>query len=186
MAFIINIMIFLFDFTGEYIECGDLGFFSHKYKIKERTILSAIERRSLVERRFYFQNTSKFIKPNKKIGVNPLDSKTNYNRKFGEKYKKKERKKMSATLYMISPEMLNDFNAKLDAIHSLLVNKINPEKNGSLKKWLTEKEAQRELGKGTTSLWKLRKSGIIKSSKLGGKTFYDIDAINEYLNSTTK
>jgi hypothetical protein len=80
-------MIYLFDFTGQFIESGDIKTLSYKYKINKGTIYAALKRKSLVSGKFYFQNTKKFIKPIKKIGVNPMECKRFL--KKGDKYKEK-------------------------------------------------------------------------------------------------
>ncbi len=53
--------------------------------------------------------------------------------------------------------------------------------NPKLEGWLSESEAQQLLFCKTTKLWQMRSKGLIKSSKFGAKTFYNIKSILDYL-----
>lgn len=47
--------------------------------------------------------------------------------------------------------------------------------------WISELEAQKLLGLKETSLWALRKTKKIVSSKIGAKTFYSLKSIEKLL-----
>jgi hypothetical protein len=55
-----------------------------------------------------------------------------------------------------------------------------------LKGWYNEVQTQKILGLKTTALWSLRKLNQIKSSKIGGKTFYSIDSIIRLLDKNSR
>ncbi|HNW71954.1 MAG TPA: helix-turn-helix domain-containing protein [Candidatus Paceibacterota bacterium] len=63
---------------------------------------------------------------------------------------------------------------------------IKPLSEPKLPGWLTETEVQQLLGCCTTKLWQLRSKKILKSSKLGSKTFYKLNSILEYLEKNSK
>lgn len=48
--------------------------------------------------------------------------------------------------------------------------------------FISKEEAERILGKKNTTLWKLRKDGKIKSTKVGAEVFYSRQSILDYLN----
>ncbi|NND05125.1 MAG: helix-turn-helix domain-containing protein [Saprospiraceae bacterium] len=54
--------------------------------------------------------------------------------------------------------------------------------------WLTEEETQEYLGMKRTTLWKLRKQGVIHHSMIGNKVYYHKPSIEELLfqNSTLR
>lgn len=73
--------------------------------------------------------------------------------------------------------ILQEINFKLDQVLKLL----RPKKHAEIvEEWLTEKEVQLLIGLKTTSLWKLRRLGRIKYSKIGQKVFYSKKSILRY------
>ena len=52
--------------------------------------------------------------------------------------------------------------------------------------FIPKEEAERILGRKETTLWKLRKEGKIKSSKVGNEVFYSKSSILEYLTKNLK
>lgn len=52
--------------------------------------------------------------------------------------------------------------------------------------WLDEETAQKRLKAKATKLWQLRAYGLIKSSKVGRKTFYSAESIEKYLKSNAR
>jgi len=74
---------------------------------------------------------------------------------------------------------LESITKKIELIYDLVLTKS--QKNIISEKWLNENQAKETLGKGTTSLWALRKSKSIHSEKIGGKTYYNVESINKYL-----
>ncbi len=94
--------------------------------------------------------------------------------------KSNQKKEDAPVLYIIPAVQYEAFAHKLEIIHEWVLNSKSP-KNIIAEGWLTENEAKETLGKGTTSLWALRKSNAIKSSKIGGKTYYCVDSIKQYL-----
>ena len=87
----------------------------------------------------------------------------------------------SKLMILLPEETLAQINLKLDLILEL-AKKTDPR----LQDWMPEIEVQKLLGKKTTSLWSLRKSGKIISSKVGGKTFYKTKSIIDLLESGSK
>lgn len=51
--------------------------------------------------------------------------------------------------------------------------------------WASEKEARELLNLKQTALWKLRKSGTIKFSKIGGHTYYNVQSIMDLLDKNS-
>jgi hypothetical protein len=47
--------------------------------------------------------------------------------------------------------------------------------------WCTELQTQKILGLKTTALWGLRKQNLIRYSKIGAKTFYNLESIKKLL-----
>ena len=68
--------VFMFDFCGVQIDKGTIRYLSDKYKIKSGSINGAIVRKSIVDQKFYFQLSDKFVLHNKKKSFNPFLSKT--------------------------------------------------------------------------------------------------------------
>ncbi|MEP4532673.1 MAG: helix-turn-helix domain-containing protein [Cyclobacteriaceae bacterium] len=52
--------------------------------------------------------------------------------------------------------------------------------------FISREEAERILGRKGTTLWKLRKEGKIKSSKMGSEVFYSRESILDYLKKNLK
>jgi hypothetical protein len=91
----------------------------------------------------------------------------------------KSDKSKNAVLNLISKDDLIEINRKLDQLIQL----YSEEKSGipGLGDWILEKEARNLLGKKGTSLWKLRKLGKLKYTKVGGKTFYSLQSIRQLI-----
>ncbi len=53
--------------------------------------------------------------------------------------------------------------------------------DGQLGDWISEKEAKRLLGKGTTTLWEMRRKGYITYSKINGTVYYSKKSILDLL-----
>ena len=94
-----------------------------------------------------------------------------------------QKDKESPILYIIPQAQLEAFSQKLELIHNSVLTKNS--KNIIADEWADENEAQQALKKGTTALWALRKANAIKSAKIGGKTYYSIESIKEYLDKGT-
>jgi len=77
-----------------------------------------------------------------------------------------------------APGKIDNLSKKIDGLIEL-VSKIN--KPQSLPDWISEKEAQQLLGLKNTSLWTLRKLRQVKYSKIGGRTFYNLESIKKLL-----
>lgn len=52
--------------------------------------------------------------------------------------------------------------------------------------FIPREEAERILGRKGTTLWKLRKEGKIKSSKMGSEVFYSKQSILDYLSKNLR
>lgn len=64
------------------------------------------------------------------------------------------------------------YNELLETQKNILSNLTNSETQNSFGDWLTEKDTQKILGKKTTTLWSLRKKGLLTYTKVGNKIFY--------------
>jgi hypothetical protein len=74
-------------------------------------------------------------------------------------------------------------NSKIDRVESM-IRGFPVKSNENLGDWLTEIQAQELLSYKTTSLWALRKTKKIKSSKIGGKTYYSKQSIIDFLDKS--
>lgn len=52
--------------------------------------------------------------------------------------------------------------------------------------FISKEEAQRVLGRKSTTLWKLRQAGKIKSAKIGSEVFYSRSSIVDFLTKNLK
>lgn len=84
-------------------------------------------------------------------------------------------------LILVNQAILENIRKELTEIKQLLGNR-----RSSTEDWIDEAEAQSLLAIKTTTLWKLRSANLIKSSKVGRKTFYSLASINAYLKSNSK
>ena len=78
-----------------------------------------------------------------------------------------------------------ELNVKLDKVISLLEmfngTGQTPHQAPSLSDWLTEGETQALLSKKATALWTMRTKGILISTKIGGKVYYNRPQIMELM-----
>lgn len=85
---------------------------------------------------------------------------------------------MNQSFSLLPNEKLKELDQKLDIILSLLQKKS---KENSLNiiggKWISEKDAQKILGKKATSLWKMRRDGELSYTKIRNDVFYDFECI---------
>ena len=65
-------------------------------------------------------------------------------------------------------EKVNALEQKLDAMHKLLLNISNNHVQG-VDDWLKLEDAKKLTGLGTTTLWELRRKGILEFSSITGK-----------------
>lgn len=72
---------------------------------------------------------------------------------------------------------------KLENLERLIGFLANRQTEAYEKKWLTEDEAQRYLGVGTTKLWELRTEGKLGYSREGKKCYYKLTDLETYLES---
>lgn len=63
---------------------------------------------------------------------------------------------------------------------------MEQEKVTKISGWLTEVEIQEMTGFKTTTLWKLRQRGQLIWSKIGKKTFYKAESLQELLNKSLR
>lgn len=79
---------------------------------------------------------------------------------------------------LIPQKKFDELNEKVDQLLQLYKSSGNSAK---LTDWIPEKEAQQLLGLKETSMWSLRKSRKIISSKIGSKTFYSLKSVERLL-----
>ena len=84
-------------------------------------------------------------------------------------------------LIAISESNFELLNNKLDRLIKLLESK----KGHTFEGWVSEIEAQKLLGLKTTSLWQMRQEGRITYSKINGKTYYQLNSIEDKLKQNT-
>lgn len=67
----------------------------------------------------------------------------------------------------------------VDRVAEKLATKLDAGKpsTGETEDWITEKEAQRILGKKATSLWSHRRNGELVYAKVGKKTYYSKESV---------
>lgn len=80
---------------------------------------------------------------------------------------------------LVPQEKIKELENKLDQL--LAIVKDNAGKNRQIGDWIPEKEAQVMLGFKTTTLWTMRRRGLIKSSKIRSKVYYSKSSIVKYL-----
>jgi hypothetical protein len=85
-------------------------------------------------------------------------------------------------LMAVPSEMLEQIIQKLDEL-SAVVKGGHPEKLGD---WISEKEAQKLLGRKATWFWNRRKNGELVFTKVGNKIMYSRESILAFLNQHTR
>jgi len=75
---------------------------------------------------------------------------------------------------------LQQLNRKIDRL-TALVSQFPASHNSDLGDWLSEEQARELLHRGSTSLWELRKTRKIKSTKMGGRIYYSRQSIIDFL-----
>jgi hypothetical protein len=78
-------------------------------------------------------------------------------------------------------EELKESSKLTREIYNLLVGSSS--QNAALKEYISEKEAKKLLGKGTTWFWNQRNSGKLAFKKLGATVYYKSSDILNLLNS---
>ncbi len=86
--------------------------------------------------------------------------------------------------FLLAQSKLEEFTSDIAEVKRIL--KEIRSKPQQLNDWITELEAQAILGLKETSLWSLRKSKQLVSSKVGAKTFYSLRSIEKLLNKNQK
>lgn len=71
---------------------------------------------------------------------------------------------------VVMPE--DALNELLETQKNILSSLTNSDNQNSFGDWLDEKSTQKVLGKKTTTLWSLRKKGLLTYTKIGNKIFY--------------
>jgi hypothetical protein len=87
---------------------------------------------------------------------------------------------MDNNFILLPLSKFEELTKKLDELKFLIQDNIGYSQR--IDDWIPEKEAQQLLGLKATSLWALRKQGLIKYSKVGSKTFYSLKSIAKLLN----
>ena len=81
--------------------------------------------------------------------------------------------------FLLPQSKLEEFTSEIKALKEILKEiKSKPQR---LNDWISEAEAQALLGLKETSLWALRKTKKVVSSKIGAKTFYSLKSIERLL-----
>ncbi len=84
-------------------------------------------------------------------------------------------------LIAISESNFELLNNKLN----MLIKLLEKGKGSVFDGWVTEFEAQKLLGLKTTTLWQMRKEGKIGYSKINGKTYDQLNSLQDQLKKNT-
>jgi hypothetical protein len=93
---------------------------------------------------------------------------------------------MQKNFVLIGSDELASLNQKLDHVINILGDKTGVIQQQLLGKWLTEEEAQKTLSRGTTTLWKMRKKGVLEFATVENKVYYNHEQIMALLDNNTK
>jgi hypothetical protein len=93
---------------------------------------------------------------------------------------------MQNQLVLIGSDELASLHQKLDHLIKVLSDGTGVSQQQLLGKWITEEEAQKMLSRGTTTLWKMRNKGILESTEISNKVYYNREQIMALLNNNTK
>jgi hypothetical protein len=89
--------------------------------------------------------------------------------------------------YVVIPiSQLNEIQEKLNLILSHLKKNISSSQNSVLADYLSESEAKKQLGKGTTWFWNMRETGQLEPYKIGNKVYYKKVDLLKLLNKHCK
>jgi len=83
--------------------------------------------------------------------------------------------------YLLVPKSFLQKIAEDQATILSMLGKTNSNLNASLGGYISEAEAKKLLNKRTTWFWKMRSSGLLPSSKVGGKNYYRMQDIQKLL-----
>ena len=83
---------------------------------------------------------------------------------------------METSYRLISEHDYHNLNSKLDRILVVIEGK-GLQTAEPLGKWMPEKEAQEITGKKQTTLWKMRKKGLLEFTTINNKVFYNRESI---------
>ena len=82
--------------------------------------------------------------------------------------------------YFLFPKKeLTEINKKLEQVLEYV--KTGRIKDEIIGQWASEDEVAELLGLSRTSLWSLRCRGILSSTKIGGRVYYHLPTIKQYL-----
>lgn len=85
--------------------------------------------------------------------------------------------------YLVPGSVLEKILEGQSKIMDLLNGKSASVGKDSLGDFISEADAKKLLGKKTTWFWKMRSSGFLPSSKVGGKNYYRMQDIQKLLDS---
>ena len=89
--------------------------------------------------------------------------------------------------YVVIPiSQLNEIQEKLNFILAHLKKEIGNSQNSVLADYLSESEAKRQLGKGTTWFWNMRETKQLQPYKIGNKVYYKKVDLQKLLNKHCK
>ena len=85
--------------------------------------------------------------------------------------------------YLVPGSVLDKILDGQSKILNLLNGQSGPLGKSALGDFISEAEAKKLLGKKTTWFWKMRSSGFLPSSKVGGKNYYRMQDIQKLLDT---
>lgn len=93
---------------------------------------------------------------------------------------------MQPNFVILNEKEYNELKIILEEINSKLDNLRQPADSKQIGRWIPEEEAQKRTGKGTTTLWSMRKNGMLEWTKINNRVYYSIDSILALLEKNKK
>jgi len=86
---------------------------------------------------------------------------------------------MNDKLILTDQSKIERIEKKVDELHELIKN--GAFNQSSIGKYVSETEAKKLLGKGTTWFWEQRTKGTLKHSKVGATNYYKIEDLEKFI-----
>ena len=84
--------------------------------------------------------------------------------------------------FIVLPEKeYNEMKSLIEEVRNKLSQMSESTDSKQIGRWIPEEEAQKRLGKGTTTLWSMRRKGILEWTKINNRVYYSVDSILELL-----
>lgn len=95
-------------------------------------------------------------------------------------------KDQAPTFVLVPEQTLRDIHESLIQLKEAVLGSQNQDTEPLMGNYINEKQAQKLLGKKSTTLWKLRQEGKLGFAKVGNKVYYDKGDIELLLKENKK